>query len=161
MVIRACVLCILYWIEKKNIMNIFHRKHQFPAQNNFPGLNISLFKNRFLRLQIYFPCLKKFPYSKIYFHDSKIYYTFAGNIVSLRVLSAAPLDFKVFLCQQKVFLWQKVFLCWRKYFYSKEKYFNAKKSILCLQKVYPCKRKPAYLLVNENMTNHMLRSNNE
>ena len=43
-----------------------------------------------------------FPYSKIYFHDSKFHYTFAGNLVSLRVISAAPLDFKVFLCQRKV-----------------------------------------------------------
>ena len=76
-----------------------------------------------------------FPYSKIYFHDSKFHYTFAGNLVSLRVISAAPLDFKVFLCQRKVFL--------------------------CQQKVSPCQRKPAYLLLNGSMTNHMLRSNDE
>ena len=129
-------------------MNIFHRKHQLPVQksislaqksliqNYFPGLNLSLRKINYQCLKNLFAMFETiFPYSKVYFDDSKFHYTFAGNLVSLRVISAAPLDFKVFLCQRKVFL--------------------------CQQKVSPCQRKPAYLLLNGSMTNHMLRSNNE
>ena len=99
--------------------------------------------------KINYQCLKNlfamfetiFPYSKIYFHDSKFHYTFAGNLVSLRVISAAPLDFKVFLCQRKVFLWQKIISMPTKSISMPAKSISMPK-------------------VNESMTNYMLRSNN-